>query len=660
MEEARHLQKLTDILRTNDQLIIEGKLNKNKLAEMARKYDADLLNLLQSNQAIKTWFFTQTDSGLVFKKDTFLQFISNKEFLPDSYTKYKNKIGLATSTDTLLSETKEVVLNWPYKECVLEGGQDKEDAKRTEVFFNEILAPDQINRLLDRKVLENWKRFSNSGEQKLDHLQATDNLIIRGNNLIALNLLKRRFGGKVKLIYIDPPYFFSNKRGEDSFAYNSDFKLSTWLTFMKNRLEAAKTLLKDDGAIFVQMNHEAIGHLKVLMDEIFSRDNFLNMISVTTKSPSGFQTVNRGVFGGNEYILAYGRSSISSLNKLYVKDSYDPAYSNYIVNIDANYSDWKFENIRLAAVKSKGFNSVSDFTNEFDDNVLDQLVADFAYEQSDKVFQLESIGDKASKDIVAARNNTKLTRETVVRVVRDNGTETFVYNGRQIAFYKHKLRDIDGEKVPSRLLTDSWNDISWMGIGGEGGVTLKGGKKPEKLMQRILQLGSDKGDIVLDYHAGSGTTAAVAHKMGRQYIGVEQLNYGDNDSVVRLQNVINGDPSGISKAVGWRGGGSFVYAEIKNDAEAFQVKVSAAKSDKDLISLLNEAADSSFLSYRVDPAVLRNRDQDFANLSMTDKKRVLMELVDKNTLYVNYSDIDDKAYSVDEKNKRHNREFYGE
>ena len=140
------------------------------------------------------------------------------------------------------------MLNWPYKDCVLEGGQTKEDQKRDEVFFNEVLAPDQITTILDEKVFTNWKRYDKDGEHELDELKPDDNLVIEGNNLVVLHSLKKRFAEKVKLIYIDPPY----NTGTDTFGYNDTFKRSTWLTFMKNRLEVAKELLARDGAIYTR------------------------------------------------------------------------------------------------------------------------------------------------------------------------------------------------------------------------------------------------------------------------------------------------------------------------------------------------------------------------------------------------------------------------
>ncbi|RJP44159.1 MAG: site-specific DNA-methyltransferase, partial [Desulfobacteraceae bacterium] len=151
----------------------------------------------------------------------------------------------------------------------------------------------------------------------------------------------------------------------------------------------------------------------------------------------------------------------------------------------------------------------------------------------------------------------------------------YILNGEQIIFWENVYKEIDGQVVPAEALTDVWYDISWTGIANEGGVTLKNGKKPEMLLKRIIELCTNKDDLVLDFFIGSGTTCAVAHKMGRQYIGIEQLDYGDNDSIIRLQNVIKGDKSGISQAGNWQGGGDFICCELMKFNEAFMERIQA-------------------------------------------------------------------------------------
>jgi len=177
------LDELKVILKKDKRFISEDKLFKNRIIEFALKSDKDLIKLLLDNKKIRTHFFTEIGQALIFDKEKFMKFIDNKEFLPDSYTAFKNRIGL-TADKRYISKSKEVVLSWPYKDCILEGGQEKEDEKRKEIFYNEILAPDEIDRLLEPKTFTNFKRINVKGEHKVSEIKPSDNLIIKGNNLL--------------------------------------------------------------------------------------------------------------------------------------------------------------------------------------------------------------------------------------------------------------------------------------------------------------------------------------------------------------------------------------------------------------------------------------------------------------------------------------------
>ncbi|MBM4401379.1 MAG: site-specific DNA-methyltransferase, partial [Crenarchaeota archaeon] len=228
--------------------------------------------------------------------------------------------------------------------------------------------------------------------------------------------------------------------------------------------------------------------------------------------------------------------------------------------------------------------------------------------------------------------------------------------------------ETDGERVfRVAPMNNFWSndEIQVTGIAEEGGVELRRGKKPEALLQRIIEMSTKPGDIVLDYHLGSGTTAAVAHKLGLQYIGIEQLDYGENDSVVRLQNVIKGDQSGISKSVNWQGGGDFIYCELMKYNEAFIERIQDAKTSEELVQIWREMAEGSFLDWYVNPAMPEEAINDFEALGKEEnglekQKRLLAELLDKNQLYVNLSEIDDAQFKVSEEDKALNKAFYGE
>ena len=611
-------KELERLLAQYDTFMVEGVLNKNKLAELARQYNPELLNLLMSDEKISNHFFSTLETGsLIFKKDVFLQFLNNKEFLPDSFTAYKTKIGLATG-DKYLSENQEVVLNFPYKDCVLEGGQTKDDAKRQEIFFNETLAPTEINRLLDNKVLTNFKRYDETGEHEVEELSDSDNLIIKGNNLIALHSLKKRFVGKIDSIIIDPPYFFNKNKSDDSFSYNSNFKLSTWLTFMKNRLEVAKELLSENGFISIIIGIDGVNHLKLLADEVFdvSSDNKKFVGQITWRKTDN--QPNIGDYANViDFILIYRKNSDAKLKRLPLSNKAQKEYS---------YED---ENGKYRR-----------------SNILDLTRGKYNY-------------DIQTPEGTILSGPWMINKDEFNRLVSVDGIH-WPSKGKQIPYGKMYLKDaIENGQITSDFWDGSYgtNQRSADEIKELFGDRVFTFAKPEKLIQNLISISSSKGDIVLDYHLGSGTTAAVAHKMNRQYIGIEQMDYIENISVERLKKVIAGEQGGISKDVNWIGGGSFVYAELKNDAQDFKNSIFEATTTEELLELFEIAKKSSFLSYRIDPKKLKA--SEFEKLSLAEQKQILSEIIDNNNLYVNYSDIDDSDYGISAEDKKLNHDFYG-
>ena len=572
-------QELEQLLSQHDAFLVEGELNKNKLAELARQYNPELLNLLMSNEKISQHFFATLETGvLIFKKDVFLQFLNNKEFLPDSFTSYKTKIGLATG-DKYLSENQEVVLNFPYKDCVLEGGQTKDDAKRQEIFFNETLAPTEINRLLDNKVLTNFKRYDETGEHEVEELSDSDNLIIKGNNLIALHSLKKRFVGKIDSIIIDPPYFFNKNKSDDSFSYNSNFKLSTWLTFMKNRLEVGKELLSENGFISIIIGIDGVNHLKLLADEVFdvSSDNKKFVGQITWRKTDN--QPNIGDYANViDFILIYRKNSDAKLKRLPLSNKAQKEYS---------YED---ENGKYRR-----------------SNILDLTRGKYNY-------------DIQTPEGTILSGPWMINKDEFNRLVSVDGIH-WPSKGKQIPYGKMYLKDaIENGQITSDFWDGSYgtNQRSADEIKELFGDRVFTFAKPEKLIQNLISISSSKGDIVLDYHLGSGTTVAVAHKMNRQYIGIEQMDYIETVSVERLKKVIAGEQGGVSKDVNWSGGGSFVYAEIKNDAQDFKNSIFEATTTEELLELFEIAKKSSFLSYRIDPKKLKA--SEFEKLSLAEQK----------------------------------------
>lgn len=650
-------ERLSSIDRFTDEF---GHLLRAAVADAAMSMDPALLQVIMEEPELKDQFFTKVGDFLVFDKTRFAWVVDSKAFLPDSYTAFKNKIGLVDGRGDSISQSPDVSLVWPYKDCILEGGQTKEDAKHNEVFYNEHLAPQHVSKLLNRKALSKAVRYDSNGANVITGFREDDNLIIQGNNLVSLYSLLPRFQGRVKIIYLDPPYYFDAKKSEDTFSYNSNFKKSTWLTFMKNRLEVARKLLADDGSIFVQISDDGVAELHLLMKEVFP-DQFINKITVRTKSPSGFASVNAGLFETAEYILCFGKNKRQwSYNTQYVKADYDKNYKWYVLNEEDHYSKWQIANVADVYAQKSDYKSTKDMKKAVGDTAFEAGLAKFANENAESVFRYTVINNDASKELQVARDKSKENRDEIIFIEREGNYDVYVLNGQEIAFYSKKMKEVDGELVPTTLLTNIWTDTPYEGIAQEGGVTLKGGKKPERLIRRIIELASDPGDIVLDYHLGSGTTAAVAHKLGRRYIGCEQLDYGEHSAVTRLQNVISGDRSGISKAVEWNGGGSFVYCELAEHNEAIITEVQSVTDSEQLLPIIDGLVDRGDLRPEVLPDSLSDHRDDFLALDLEDQKRVMVELINKNRLYIAYSDRDDETYGVSDEDKAFSESFYGE
>jgi adenine-specific DNA-methyltransferase len=657
------LEELQLLLEKDERIVSEGKLLKNKIVELTAKGDKKLISLLLSNERIKNHFFTKVDEVLIFDKDKFIKFVNNKQFLPDSYTTFKNKIGL-TIDGEYISQNKDVVLSWPYKDCILEGGQKKSE-KRNEVFFNEILAPDEIDRLLGPKVFTNFKRIDKDGEHPIEEIKPTDNLIIKGNNLLVLHSLNKRFNGKVKMIYIDPPY----NTGNDEFMYNDSFNHSTWLTFMKNRLEIARELLRDDGVIFVQCDDREHAYLKVLMDEIFSRGQFISDIAVKVTPPMGLASGARLIFDVKENILVYGKKDPVTPYENLIEKEFIDRNSKTVEQYNMILEDEGVEGETIAKLKtSTGTIEIKRRCNYKITRIpIDEIddVNEYYANNIDKIFRLTE-PSRTGMEKTIMPDNELYSYYHIPSKGKHEGKQIkrYIYKKNRMLFLKDyaKTKIVNNKKTIfkmeylSNIIAADW----WTGIANEGGVKLNNGKKPEELLRMLIALVTKEGDLVMDFFMGTGTTCAVAHKMGRQYIGVEQLDYGENSAVVRLKNVINGDPTGISKTVGWQGGGDFVYCELMELNEKFVQSIQAAQTTEELLEIWEQMKKQSFLSYRIDPKDIDRNVEEFKDLSIKDQKKFLMELLDKNDLYVNYSEIEDKQYGVSEEDVQLNRKFYTE
>lgn len=617
--------KLEKLLKQEpDFLDREGDLLKNNVINSAYKADKKLVELLLSKAEFKKKFFSKVRDTLVFNINDFVTYIQDKNFLADSYTKYRNKIGLNID-GKFLNERKEVALVWPFKDCVLEGGMTKEDEKRKEIFFNEILAQDEIDKLLTPKVLTNWKKYSQKGKEKVKDLKRDDNgairenLIIKGNNLLALHSLKQQFQNKIKLIYIDPPY----NTGNDSFGYNDNFNHSTWLTFMKNRLEAAKDLLKDDGVIFISCDDNEQAYLKVLLDEVFDRDNFIANLIKQSKVGGGSDT--KHIVKEHEYIICYAKN-IEQLPEMFTK--HEEQYLNRYKEKDKN-GRFFWDTFARPGLKNPITYSVK---------APDGTLIKGDWIRSKKRFE---------EDL-------------------KNGEVRFIKlsNGRWSVQFKQRLNEA-GKKPRSLAIN----------IGG----TIEGKKdikelfgddrvfsypKSVAMIKFLLEIVDDKNAIVLDFFTGSGTTAQAVLELNkedggnRKFILCEQLDYIEKITAERVKKVIQNLAKDKNLFSG-KEEPDFIYCELMKYNEQFVNKIQKAKDTRELLKVWEEMKAKSFLNYNVDIKKFDETIDEFKKLPLAKQQRTLFDLLNKNQLYVNLSEIEDKEFKVGEEDKKMNKEFYG-
>lgn len=633
------LDELKTLLATQPRFTQEGRMIKQAVIDAAQSLDADLLRLLMSHDALKRHFFQDVDGMMVFDKVKLLRFVSNKAFLEDSYTAFKNKIGLATKNadgtyDAYLSDSKEVVLAYPYKDCMLEGGQTKEDQKRNEIFWNETLAPDDIDRLTAPKAFSKVRRYTADGVQEnVTDLSLQDNYIIKGNNLLALYSLLPVYRGKVKLIYIDPPY---NRGGNaDTFSYNNNFKRSTWVTFMKNRLEVAKKLLAPLGAMVIAIDEAEQCYLGVLIDEMFPE--FESHCITIIHNPGGNQGTNFSYC--HEYaffIIPKGIKSIGLQNREDnpdIRPLRDVSTGNHL-RTDAKNC---FYPILVKNNKVIGFGEVcpDDFHPESaniikPDGVIEVYPIDAQGNERKWVFARQTV-ESIFEELTVEFNQKRKVFDIIRRKTK--------FNYKTVWMDKRYDANQNGSKLLKKLVPDDKFSFP------KSLYTVK------DCVSAIV--GEDKNAIVLDYHAGSGTTAhavlEINHADGgnRKFILCEQLDYVESVTNKRVIKVIEN-----------QGGGSFVYLELANANQHFVDKIQAAESEAELLALWQQMQAEAFISYKVTPDMIDKNAADWAVLSMDDKKRFLIEALDKNLLYVPHCDMESKEFGMSEADKAATQAFY--
>jgi len=631
-------EHVKEVLSKNDSFCKDGNLLKNNVVEATLKLDTKLLTIILKDETTKKHFFTNIEGVMVFDQVKFQKFVSNKQFLPDSYTAFKNKIGL-TANGEFLTDAKEVVLDFPYKDCVLEGGQTKEDQKRKEIFWNETLAPDDIDRLFEPKAFTNWKKYDKDGEHEVTDISLDDNLIIKGNNLIALHSLKEVYRGKIKLIYIDPPY---NTGGDANiFTYNNTFNHSTWLTFMKNRLESAKELISDDGFIAIAIDHYELGYLIVLADEIFGRENRLGIISIVN-NPMGrnqakyFSTIN-------DFMLVYAKDSKQAkFNNVILDDELAKSYE--LEDSKGKYKLKQF--IRIGGGDDNlRVNKESFWYPIYVNENLDTISLE-KQNNSYEVFPKTSSGQERTWKL--SKKSTKEKLEELVAVKE---------NGRIVLYEKYRIDK--GQKVPT-IWSDKKYNANHHGIRLLAKILKRKDFSFPKSLHTIidtLKILTTKNDIILDFHAGSGTTghATIALNQedggNRKFILVEQLDDHINICIERNQKVLKQENINSS----------FKYLEISKWNEDAKNEISECKNIKELINKFEDIYEKYQIKYNVNVKQFKENvlnDTKFLELSFNEQQQMFVDIIDSNQLYINYSEILDSKNSIEKRDISLNQKYY--
>ncbi|HFT7557593.1 site-specific DNA-methyltransferase [Enterococcus faecalis] len=635
--DTRLMQQIKEILKEFPQYWNGEELQRPIVIDDLKNYDALLISALLKNQKIRENYSVKAGDVVIFKVQEFIDILRYKDYWADSYTKYSNTIGLSSEGKYLQYNT-DVVLDFPYKDCILEGGMTKEDIGKEEVFYNEIIARDEIDTLLAPKALVNAKKYYSDGEHKVDTFSDDDNLILKGNNLLGLTSLLKRYEGKIKCIYIDPPY--NTRTDANTFSYNNRFNHSTWLTFMKNRLEQAKKLLKEDGVIFIDIDHYELFYLGVLADEVFGYENRLGVLSIVHNLKGRF----------NEFFSTAHENKI-----VYAKDASKATIKEFTHDNSENYPhEDEIGRYKLVNLQRTGDGSRrEDRPNLYYPIWVNPISKELSTEKQEgfaEVLPIDSKGIHRRWRWGKAKVNEEWKSEIVVKE-KDNVFKLYT-----------KLR-MKGEKPKS-----IWIKPEYSGTTGTNQLkSLLGDKvfsypKSVTLVKDSIQIVTEPDDIILDYHAGSGTTGQAVIELNREdngnrkFILIEQMDYINSVTVPRMRKVIDSTD------------GSFVYAELMELNQLYMNKIDQTSSKEELAKLWNELDNNADLNFQLDKEklvneLLKEHDEEeesitFNDLTFEEQKDIFKKALDKNQLYVPYSEIEDKNVIISDDDKAFNHSFY--
>ncbi len=636
MEKQPFHAKLIALLKSNPDYVNEsGEFLRAGLIDDAYQLDENLIRLLLTDDEMVEKFFKNVDGRWIFNYNIFVRYVKSKDFLPGSHTQFRNKISLNIDGKSL-DERDEVALVFPFKDCVLEGGQTEEKEKRPEVFFNEVLDQDEINRMFHPKVLTNWKRYTATGEQEVTEIQRDENdtirenLIIKGNNLIALHSLKEEFSGKVKLIYIDPPY--NPDSPSNTFMYNNNFNRSTWLTFIKNRLEVAKELLTNDGVMIVAIDENEQVYLGVLLDEVFPAHE-KHCITIV-HNPRGVQGKNFSYIHEYTFFVIPKGERVIGDKEIPTEEITWDHFRNW--GGESRREDAKncFYPVIVENDKVVGFGDVLDDKEHPSAQTVQHGEKYFVYPIDQNMIERKWRYARQSADGIKHLLRTR-------KVQRGYEIEL----GKDFEMYKTVWKDerydanVYGTQLVKKLVPGCKFDF------------------PKSLwnvydcLHSVIE--NDKEAIILDFFGGSGTTAHAVLELNkdggnRKFIICEQMHYVETVTKERVKTVIKQNNQD-----------DFIYCELMRYNEAFMDRIQSAESSEELLEIWRDMSKESFLNWYVKPDMPAEAEEYFIAINdVEEQKRCLAELLDKNQLYVHLSEIEDEKFKVSEVDKVLNKKFY--
>lgn len=620
-----------------DKYFIGNNINKSKIIQDLDNYNSSLIKAFIVNETIKKYFTIEIENNTIFKVNNLIELFENNEYWKDSYTRYSKKIGLTVDGE-FINESNDVVLDFPYKDTVLKASMSKEDTDKNDLrpdepFLNEIIAKEEIDVLLDKKILVNAKKFNHKDGSESKVTEYNDeNLLIKGNNLISLHTISHKFSNYFDVIYIDPPY--NVKSSNNTFVYNNNFSHASWLTFMKNRLEIAQSLLKqNEGVLIIAIDENEVNYLGVLIDELFI--NYESHLITVVHNPRGVQGTNFSYT--HEYLYFVFPKGKKLIQDRILEDNE--------ISL-SNLRNWGGESERGDGKNTFFSIQININTNEvvgFGD-VLPSDVHPNQTEIQDEiafVYPIDSNG--IERKWRYARQTIEGIKEMLYPIKKSNNHYE-VMIGKNFGQYKTVWQSprydasIHGKQLLKKLVPSA--DFSFP-------------KSVYAVYDALYAVIKNKKDAkVLDFFSGSGTTAHAVQMLNkhddgnRKYIMIEQMPYIKTTQIKRLLAEDDAKKND-----------DFIYVELMEKNRGFIKSIQNAQSWNEIYNVFSFMLEEAEIDFRAD---LEEIKETLYSLTLIEQKRLLIQIIDKNQLYYNYSEIDDENVKdlINNEDYQFNNSFY--